>query len=138
MTTERIIPIVATETSVEPVEAEAVPVAVVAPIVPVEPVAAVEPASYEPVPSRYEKTAGTLEGDFAAGQEEEPRTGTVQPIGDFASGEEAAPIDPTIAPADFAAGEEAALIAPTIARARTIDIGGSSGFAIRDSSRSAW
>ena len=49
---------------------------------------------------------GTLAGDFAAGQEETARTGTVQPKGDFATGQEQAPADPTALPGDFAAGQE--------------------------------
>ena len=49
---------------------------------------------------------GTLRGDFAAGTEETPRTGTVQPRGDFATGEEATPPDPTALRGDFARGQE--------------------------------
>lgn len=49
---------------------------------------------------------GTLEGDFAAGQEATPRTGTVQPKGDFATGEEDVPADPAALPGDFARGQE--------------------------------
>ena len=48
----------------------------------------------------------TLEGDFAAGQEATPRTGTVQPKGDFATGQEDEPADPTALPGDFDRGEE--------------------------------
>ncbi len=49
---------------------------------------------------------GTLRGDFAAGNEETPRTGTIQPVGDFATGEEATPTDPTALRGDFARGHE--------------------------------
>jgi hypothetical protein len=49
---------------------------------------------------------GTLQGDFAAGQEETPRVGTVQPRGDFAEGEEKESPDPTALRGDFAAGQE--------------------------------
>lgn len=59
-----------------------------------------------PPESRYSKGAGVLQGDFAAGQESEPREGTIQPIGDFAAGAEAAPLDSTTAQADFAEGQE--------------------------------
>ena len=49
---------------------------------------------------------GTLMGDFAAGQEETPRVGTVQPKGDFAAGQEKEPPDPTSPRGDFAQGQE--------------------------------
>jgi hypothetical protein len=49
---------------------------------------------------------GTLMGDFAAGQEETTRTGTIQPKGDFAAGEEEAPEDPAALRGDFARGQE--------------------------------
>jgi hypothetical protein len=48
---------------------------------------------------------GTLTGDFAAGQEETRRVGTVQPRGDFAAGQEKEPVEPTAPRGDFAAGE---------------------------------
>jgi hypothetical protein len=51
-------------------------------------------------------TPGTLDGDFAAGEEETPRPGVVQPRGDFASGEEAGKTDPTALRGDFARGQE--------------------------------
>jgi hypothetical protein len=47
---------------------------------------------------------GVLMGDFAAGQENPPRTGTVQPRGDFATGQEEQPVDPTAKRGDFAKG----------------------------------
>lgn len=56
--------------------------------------------------SKTHVAPGTLEGDFAAGQEATPRTGTVQPNGDFATGQEGEPADPTALPGDFARGEE--------------------------------
>lgn len=56
--------------------------------------------------SKTHVAPGTLEGDFAAGQEATPRTGTVQPKGDFATGQEGEPADPTALPGDFARGEE--------------------------------
>ena len=49
---------------------------------------------------------GTLKGDYAAGQEKEPRVGTVQPRGDFAEGQEKEPPDPTTPQGDFARGQE--------------------------------
>jgi hypothetical protein len=49
---------------------------------------------------------GTLMGDFAAGQEAVPRTGTIQPKGDFASGEGHEPGDPAALRGDFARGQE--------------------------------
>lgn len=49
---------------------------------------------------------GTLMGDFAAGHEDTPRVGTVQPRGDFATGEEEKPVDPTALRGDFARGHE--------------------------------
>jgi hypothetical protein len=48
---------------------------------------------------------GTLKGDFAAGQEDSPRVGTIQPVGDFAAGEEKRPTDPTTLRGDFASGQ---------------------------------
>jgi hypothetical protein len=51
-------------------------------------------------------TPGTLMGDFAAGQEHTPRTGTVQPKGDFATGEHHEPGDPAALRGDFARGQE--------------------------------
>jgi len=48
---------------------------------------------------------GTLKGDFAAGQEDTPRVGTIQPVGDFAAGEEEHPTDPTTLRGDFARGQ---------------------------------
>jgi hypothetical protein len=45
---------------------------------------------------------GTLEGDFAAGQERVPRVGTVQPRGSFASGVSKEPVDPNTPRGDFA------------------------------------
>lgn len=56
--------------------------------------------------SKTHVAPGTLEGDFAAGQEATPRTGTVQPKGDFATGEEDEPVDPAALPGDFARGQE--------------------------------
>lgn len=55
--------------------------------------------------SKTHVAPGTLEGDFAAGQEAPPRTGTVQPKGDFATGEEDEPVDPAALPGDFARGQ---------------------------------
>jgi hypothetical protein len=52
---------------------------------------------------------GTLMGDYAAGQEETPRVGTVQPRGDFAAGQEKEPVEPTTPRGDFAAGERTLL-----------------------------
>jgi hypothetical protein len=56
---------------------------------------------------------GALMGDFAAGQEAKPRTGTVQPRGDFAEGQEQRPLDPTAPRGDFARGHEPRPIDPT-------------------------
>jgi hypothetical protein len=49
---------------------------------------------------------GVLMGDFAAGQEDPPRAGTVQPKGDFATGQEEQPVDPTAKRGDYARGLE--------------------------------
>jgi hypothetical protein len=49
---------------------------------------------------------GTLMGDFAAGQEQNPRLGTVQPRGDFAEGQEKSKVDPAAPRGDFARGQE--------------------------------
>jgi hypothetical protein len=49
---------------------------------------------------------GTLMGDFAAGQEKNPRVGTVQPRGDFAEGQEETKVDPAAPRGDFARGQE--------------------------------
>ena len=49
---------------------------------------------------------GTLMGDYAAGQEKEPRLGTVQPKGDFGEGQEATQVDPAAPRGDFARGQE--------------------------------
>jgi hypothetical protein len=48
---------------------------------------------------------GTLMGDFAAGQETEPRVGTVQPRGSYADGVRKQPVDPAAPRGDFAEGE---------------------------------
>jgi len=48
---------------------------------------------------------GTLLGDFAAGQETEPRVGTVQPRGSYADGVRKQPVDPAAPRGDFAEGE---------------------------------
>jgi hypothetical protein len=47
---------------------------------------------------------GVLMGDFAAGQEDPPRGGTVQPRGDFATGQEERPVDPKAKRGDYARG----------------------------------
>ncbi len=47
---------------------------------------------------------GTLRGDFAAGHEDRPRLGTIQPVGDFATGHEAHESDPTALRGDYARG----------------------------------
>ena len=56
--------------------------------------------------SKTHVVPGTLMGDFAAGQEATPRTGTIQPKGDFASGEEHEPVDPAALRGNFARGQE--------------------------------
>jgi len=49
---------------------------------------------------------GELLGDFAAGLEEEPRPGTVQPRGTFAEGQAEEKPDPTAPRGNFAEGQE--------------------------------
>lgn len=49
---------------------------------------------------------GQLRGDFAAGQEEEPRLGKVQPRGTFAEGQAEEKPDPTAPRGNFAEGQE--------------------------------
>ncbi|HEU4919226.1 MAG TPA: hypothetical protein VFT20_05755 [Candidatus Limnocylindrales bacterium] len=49
---------------------------------------------------------GVLTGDFAAGQEDSSRVGTVQPRGDFATGQGEKPVDPKAKRGDFARGLE--------------------------------
>jgi hypothetical protein len=61
--------------------------------------------SYAEGQSKRHVMPGTLKGDFAAGQEDSPRVGTVQPVGDFAAGEEEYPTDPTTLRGDFARGQ---------------------------------
>ena len=51
---------------------------------------------------------GTLQGDFAAGQETTPRLGRVAVRADFASGQRREPADPTHFGGDFAAGQRRA------------------------------
>jgi hypothetical protein len=51
---------------------------------------------------------GVLMGDFAAGQEDPSRAGTVQPRGDFATGQEERPVDPTAKRGDYARGTDQA------------------------------
>ncbi len=48
---------------------------------------------------------GALMGDYAAGQEETPRLGTVQSRGTFATGESKQPADPSAPRGDFARGQ---------------------------------
>jgi hypothetical protein len=55
--------------------------------------------------SKQRVKPGTLMGDFAAGQETEPRVGTVQPRGSYADGERKQPVDPAAPRGDFAEGE---------------------------------
>lgn len=54
--------------------------------------------------ARTHTRPGVLMGDFAAGQEDPPRAGTVQPRGDFATGQEERPVDPTAKRGDYARG----------------------------------
>ncbi len=61
--------------------------------------------SYAEGQSERHVMPGTLKGDFAAGQEDSPRVGTVQPVGDFAAGEEEHPTDSTTLRGDFARGQ---------------------------------
>ena len=55
--------------------------------------------------SKQRVKAGTLMGDFAAGQEKEPRVETVQPRGSYADGVRKQPVDPAAPRGDFAEGE---------------------------------
>ncbi|MFI5260003.1 MAG: hypothetical protein ACHQ01_10415 [Candidatus Limnocylindrales bacterium] len=61
--------------------------------------------SYAEGQSRHRVRRGTLRGGYAAGQEEKPRLGTIQPVGDFAAGMEKHPTDPTALRGDFARGQ---------------------------------
>ncbi|HET9456743.1 MAG TPA: hypothetical protein VFO78_05345 [Candidatus Limnocylindrales bacterium] len=49
---------------------------------------------------------GVLTGDFAAGQEDPSRVGTIEPRGDFATGQAEKPVDPKAKRGDFARGLE--------------------------------
>ncbi len=55
--------------------------------------------------SKQRVKLGTLMGDFAAGQETEPRVGTVQPRGSYADGVRKQPVDPAAPLGDFAEGQ---------------------------------
>jgi hypothetical protein len=61
--------------------------------------------SYAEGQSRRHFRRGTMQGDYAAGQEKKPRVGTIQPVGDFAAGQEKRPTDPTALRGDFARGQ---------------------------------
>ena len=64
--------------------------------------------TFDAGPTRRMLRRGTLQGDFAAGQETTPRLGRVAVRADFASGQRREPADPTRFGGDFAAGQRRA------------------------------
>ncbi len=64
--------------------------------------------TFDAGPTRRMLRRGTLQGDFAAGQETTPRLGRVAVRADFASGQRREPADPTQFGGDFAAGQRRA------------------------------